>query len=308
MVRPSRFAYHERAAGTNAFMHEPGEDPGTVAARAGGEFEALASAVEGAGVRVLVHEDRDGLPDCVFPNNWMSWHEPESGEPVLVTYPMLDPLRRRERRGVVLEEVVRFTGVAPTKMDLSALETRGDFLEGTGSLVLDRTRGVALACRSPRTTERGLRAFAERTGYEIVAFDAQDGHGDPVYHTNVIASIGTRVAVVCTGAIADTGQRERVLSVLGAGGRRVVDLAWDQIASMCGNMIELASRAGDPVFVMSSGALSALGDDHRRTLGGLGVIAHAPIPTIERVGGGSARCMIAELGSSDLRSSDLGSD
>ena len=297
MIRPSRFGFHEEASETNAFMREPGVDADTVAERAAKEFDALAGAIRDAGVDVLIHEDRDGLPDCVFPNNWISWHEPESGGPVLITYPMLDPMRRRERRGVILEEIIRFTGTAPTMIDLSALEAHGGFLEGTGSLVLDRRRGVALVSRSARTTERGIRAFAERTGYEPVVFDTLDPRGDPVYHTNVIASIGAHAAVVCVDAIPAEADRARVLGVLGAGGRRVLELSWDQITRMCGNMMELCAQSGAPVFVMSSAAHDALRGDQRDALSSVGAIAHAPIPTIERVGGGSARCMIAELGS-----------
>jgi len=296
MVRPDRFAYHARAAGSNAFMHEPRIEDDEVARRALDEFDALASAIERAGVRVLVHRDRDGLPDSVFPNNWFSWHEPVDAAPVLITYPMHDPLRRRERRSCVLDAAIRFTGLEPSMMDLSALEEQGDFLEGTGSLVLDRVRGVALACRSARTTERALVAFEQRTGYEVFAFDASDPLGCPIYHTNVICSIGASVGVVCASCIGSDEDRGRVLGAAGAGGRAVIELEWDQVGAMCGNMLELRAGSGDPVFVMSSGAFATLTDEQRALLGSLGRLVHAPIPTIERVGGGSARCMIAELG------------
>ncbi len=295
MIRPSAFGYHTQAASSNAFMNKPGDDPSGIASKAQQEFDLLVDGLRGAGVEVLVHEDTQDLPDCVFPNNWMSWHLPKSGGAAVVTYPMCDELRRAERSAEVLDLLTSRLGDAD-HLDLSGLEEDGEILEGTGSLVLDRVNGVAFGCVSPRTTLVAFEAWCDETGYEPIAFEALDAQGGQIYHTNVMLSVGERIAVVCSDSIADEDDRNRVISALNTGGRRVIEIDLNQMASFCGNILELAGQNGEPVFAMSSRAWGAFTAQQQQVLNDAGTVVHVPIPTIEDVGGGSVRCMIAELG------------
>ncbi len=276
-------------------MHRPERGAEQIAQSAQAEFDALVNALQRAGVEVMVHQDLQGLPDCLFPNNWVSWHTPIDGEPTIVTYPMYDDLRRQERSSDVLDELVRWTGSAG-HIDLSALEDDDEFLEGTGSLVLDRENGIAYACLSARTTQTALEAWADETGYQPVSFRAVDGDGQLIYHTNVILSVGSEIAVICSESIEDAQERELVLDQLAIDGKAVIDISFAQMGSFCGNILELADSDGEPVFAMSSRAWDAFTAQQKDTLQNAGKIVHVPIPTIEDVGGGGVRCMIAECG------------
>jgi hypothetical protein len=295
MIRPSAFGYHPQAAASNAFMHEPSVDEARIAELAIQEVDGLVEGLRAAGVEVLVYQDTRDLPDCVFPNNWMSWHTPVEGEPVVISYPMCDELRRAERSTAVLDLMVSSIG-EPNHLDLSGLEEEGEILEGTGSLVLDRLNGLAFGCVSPRTTMVAFEAWCDETGYTPIAFEALDANGERIYHTNVMLSVGERVAVVCNGCITDAVDRERVLSALRTGGRQLIEIGLEQMELYCGNILELADGEGNPVLAMSTRAWEAFTSDQKRILEDAGTVVHVPIPTIEDVGGGSVRCMSAELG------------
>src|ERR1700722_5878826 len=213
MVRPARFGYNAQTAASNRFQRA---EPRSVdiAARARAEFETLAQAIQAAGVAVCVVDDsvEPAKPDAVFPNNWVSFH----GDGTVVLYPMQAPNRREERRMEILQAVeARLHFRRSRLVDLRAHEEEGRFLEGTGSLVLDHVHRIAYACRSPRTDESLVRAWSQQLGFQPLLFDASDADGTAIYHTNVLLSIGTAWAVVCTAAIAD-GDRERVLQSLRA--------------------------------------------------------------------------------------------
>ena len=295
MIRPDAFGYHAQAASSNAFMNEPGDDPSRISALAQSEFDDLVAALRGAGVDVTVYQDTRGLPDCVFPNNWLSWHTPQEGSPAVVTYPMFNERRREERSTEVLDTLVNRCGGAD-HLDLSGLEDEGEILEGTGSLVLDRVTGMAYACVSPRTTLAAFDAWCDETGYASVAFDAVDSEGQAIYHTNVILSIGERVSVVCSESVVDQSDRAELLEMLGRGGRTVIQITLYQMNSFCGNILELADQSGRAVFAMSTRAYKGFTAQQKAVLEGFGKVVHCPIPTIEGVGGGSVRCMIAEIG------------
>ncbi len=316
MIRPTAFARDDQAAETNAFMNAPTETAQLVQERAAAEFDALAAALEQAGVHVLVVEDNFGLPDSVFPNNWISFHQPiesiesdidpdtneaPNAQPnaQIITYPMLAKARRKERRDDILDIVAKYTHTTPDHLDLSGLEDDGDILEGTGSLVLDRVHNTAYACMSGRTTENALDIWEDETGYQTVRFHSADREGNPVYHTNVVMSIGTSLAVVCLESITDPDEYELVEAKLNASGRVVMPITLDQVANFCGNILELESKEGQPVFAMSQTAYEHFSDDQRAQIEKIGTIVHSPIPTIEFVAGGSVRCMIAELGKPD---------
>jgi hypothetical protein len=291
MVRPAHFAANPETASSNFFQREA-LGPADLTDRARREFDALALALADAGVRV--HEFSGlgdiALPDEVFPNNWLSLH----ADGTAVLYPMLAMNRRRERRPELLETLRDRLGYRLERiLDLTAFETRGEYLEGTGSLVLDRGRRMAYACLSPRTHAAPLAEFQRALGYGVVPFHAADRAGRPIYHTNVLLSIGTRFAALCTQAIA-MAERRLVIERLTSTGREVVELTFAQLESFAGNMLELHGRDG-PVIALSKTALGSLGAPGRRRLERHAGLVAADVPTIEHVGGGSVRCMLAEV-------------
>jgi hypothetical protein len=299
MVRPLAFAYNPETAVTNSF--QPPEDPGDAHAagtQARVEFERLAQALASEGVSVCVVDDsaQPAKPDAVFPNNWLSFHE----DGTLVLYPMQSESRRPERRPEVIEAAVsRLNFRVARLLDLSHYEQQGKFLEGTGSLVLDHIERVAYACTSPRTHPQLVEEWARELGYEAVTFTAADRAGAPLYHTNVLMCIGERVSIVGSGAIA-SGDRTRVLNRLRAGGREVIEIDQAQIGRFAGNMLELGTwdeALGDSrVLVMSESARRALSPElFARLSGCTDTVLAVPIPIIERLGGGSVRCMLTEV-------------
>jgi hypothetical protein len=290
MIRPAHFGSNAETASSNFFQHSSA-GLGDVALRAQREFDTLALALEEAGVRVHRFEgQRDAeLPDEVFPNNWLSLH----ADGTAVLYPLLAPNRRRERRNDVLTALERHGYRIDRVVDLSALETRGEYLEGTGSLVLDRAQHVAYACLSPRTHFMALAEFGRALDYEVVAFHAVDGAGRPIYHTNVLLSVGARFAALCTGAIRDRDERRLVCSRLEQSGHELIELGTDELESFAGNLLELTGHGN--VIALSAAALAALAAPTRRALERHGRLVAANVATIERVGGGSVRCMLAEV-------------
>ncbi|MGC8522335.1 MAG: citrulline utilization hydrolase CtlX [Steroidobacteraceae bacterium] len=296
MVRPARFGYNPQTALTNAFQR-PAEGPGVGdAARA--ECDALASALAGEGVRVCLIEDtpEPAKPDAVFPNNWVSFH----ADGTVVLYPMQAPSRRAERRREAIDAVSERLGYRVSRvLDLTHHERQGRFLEGTGSLVLDHRSRLAFACRSPRTDTRVLAEWARELDYEPVVFDAADRAGTAIYHTNVLMSIGERLALLGSEAIAQA-ERGHVQERLRSPGREVIDLDHGQIERFAGNVLELATwdeALGEyRVLVMSESARRALPEgDFARISACTDEVLCVPVPTIERLGGGSVRCMLAEV-------------
>ena len=292
MIRPANFGANPETAASNAFQ-QSGEAGADVQARALAEFDALVEALRKAGVVVEVFEDRSEpvTPDAVFPNNWVSFHADGSAW----LYPMLALNRRWERRPDILEALKAERGYALGEVhDLSYSELDGRFLEGTGSLVLDRVNRVAYACLSPRTDARLLQDWAARTGYEVLGFRARDTRGRPIYHTNVMLCIGTGFALGCFDCI-DVPDRERVMQRLIDTGHEVVGISPYQMEAFAGNMLELAGRYGGNVLAMSARAERALNPAQRAVLEKHASIVSSPIDTIETCAGGSVRCMLAEI-------------
>jgi hypothetical protein len=296
MVRPRHFGYNAQTAVTNRFQTAGGAPD--VAQRALKEFDAFAAALTGEGVDVCVAEDSDQprKPDAVFPNNWVSFH----ADGTLVLYPMLTENRRIERRQEIIDAVVRTTGFqVKRRLDLTRHEKEGRFLEGTGSLVLDNVKRVAYACRSPRTHDEVASEWARELGYDLEMFDAADQDGTPIYHTNVLMHVGTRVAVVALDAI-DEADRARVAQRLQNSSRDIVAIDHLEMQAFAGNMLEVGSwdeYLGDyTILVMSETARHALATDkYKRLYSSVDAVLAVPIETIERHGGGSVRCMLAEV-------------
>lgn len=303
MIEPRAFGYNADTARTNTFQRAEPEsggalDPAAVRVRVLAEFGKLKQALESEGVGVCALEDtlEPVKPDAVFPNNWLSFHE----DGTLVLYPMESASRRPERRQDVIEAVIARLHFKVTHLlDLTHFEGEGMFLEGTGSLVLDHVGRVAYACTSPRTHPALVAEWAKELNYEPVIFQAADRAGVPLYHTNVLMCIGERVAIVGAEAIA-AADRERVLGRLRAGGRETIEIGQAEIAQFAGNMLELGTwdeALGDSrVLVMSERARRALSPEkYARLSGCTDAVVAVPIPTIETLGGGSVRCMLAEV-------------
>jgi hypothetical protein len=294
MVRPASFSFNPQTAASNTFQHADGfSAASTVQGLILREFDALAAALRGAGVEVLIAADTavPPKPDAIFPNNWVSFHL----DGTVTLYPMLAPNRRPERREEILDQVVREGRFRVSRtVDLTHRETEGKFLEGTGSLVLDRVNRVAYASLSPRTDLDVLGEFAQLLDYELVTFEAEGAAAQPVYHTNVVMAIGTRFAVVCGEAIVQPLHRDAVFNKLRADAHDVVDITLRQMFDFAGNLLELATAAGR-VIALSATAWRSLDPAQRRILESHAQVVPVEIPTIERIGGGGVRCMLAEV-------------
>ena len=294
MIRPVRFESNPHTAKSNRFQGRSNRDAAGQQQAALAEFDRLAAELRSAGIDVIVVNDtpEPHTPDSVFPNNWLSMHA--DGRAVL--YPMEAPNRRTERREDILSALVDEHGFRISELvDLTTHEERNEFLEGTGSLVLDRCNRIAYACFSSRTHPDALAEFAIRLDYEIVAFDAVDRSGDPIYHTNVMMNVGEQLAVICDASIADDAQRQAVIQRLEETGHKVLKLSFDQLDAFAGNMLELRNSAGERVVAMSKSAYDSLNADQLTALKENGHLVFSAIDDIEASAGGSVRCMLAEV-------------
>lgn len=307
LIRPTGFGYDPQTAASNTFQQRI-TDP-EVKRKAAEEFDGLLEALRicGIGFTVLDPFDRTA-PNGVFPNNWFSTH----ADGMVVLYPMLTPSRRAER-DPDMQHVLHQEGFKTRQtIDLSGWEHKGLILEGTGSLVLDRLHKKAFACLSERTTERAVNAWCEQMGYTPITFVAtEDGRipdgggvrGIPVYHTNVVMSIGEGFAVVCLDAMPFPAERQEVQEELIKAGKEVIPIGIEQMQHFLGNMLQLRPANGPVVhgtigapsyILLSETAFNQLRPDQRIALQHHGQLVPVAIPTIEAVGGGSVRCMLAE--------------
>lgn len=294
MIRPVRFESNPMTAASNRFQGRSGVSPADQQAAALREFDGLVAALRENGVEVIVVDDtpEPHTPDSIFPNNWISTH----ADGTVVLYPMEAVNRRTERREDILETLAAEHDFRIKRvLDLTGHEQHGRFLEGTGSMVLDRSNRVSYACLSSRTHETVLEKFAMAMGYDVVSFDAVDRGGVPIYHTNVLMNVGEKVAVICDEAIRDETQRQAALDRLRATGHDIVRLTYAQLEAFAGNMLELRDMDGKRVLAMSRQAFASLTDDQREVLRKGARIVQVPIDTIEGSAGGSVRCMLAEM-------------
>jgi len=297
MIRPHSFRKNEETATNNLYQKTlEGVSASTVIEQAQAEFDRLSIALGDAGVNVFVFEEQlpHATPDALFPNNWISTHKTGT----VCLYPMFAPNRREERREDVIVQLEHEAGFSIQNIvDFTEFELHNRFLEGTGSMVLDRINRKAYAAISSRTDETALLHFCQELDYEPVAFSAMqsaEGKRHPIYHTNVMMSIGTRFCAICLDSIDDAEERQAVSDELASDGREIIALSESQIEQFAGNMLELEGSNG-PVIVMSSSAFHALDSEQIKRLKKHGQIIHSDLETIETCGGGSARCMIAEI-------------
>jgi hypothetical protein len=294
MIRPVRFESNPLTAASNRFQGKTSASVDEQQLAALDEFNALAAALREQGIKVIILDDTSEphTPDSVFPNNWISFH----ADGRVVLYPMEAENRRTERRVDVIETINAEHGFNVREIvDLSHHEQDGHFLEGTGSMVLDRVNRIAYACLSSRTQLDALGDFAQRMDYDVIAFDAVDRDGVTIYHTNVLMNIGEALAVICDEAIVREDQRTAVLQSLKDTGHEVISLNYDQLDAFAGNMLELRTKDGGRLLAMSQQALDSLSADQQALLQKNGAVMAVAIDEIEASAGGSVRCMLAEV-------------
>jgi hypothetical protein len=290
MIRPRDFKFNEQTAANNRFQQD--SDDADIQLKAVQEFDAFVSTLRSNDINVTVIDDTADpeTPDSIFPNNWISFHD----DGTVILYPMFSLNRRLERREEILEELSK-RYLITNRIDLSAYENDDLFLEGTGSLVLDRVAKIAYACRSIRTDEKVLADFCKQTGYSSVVFDAVDGAGFPIYHTNVMMCLASQYAVICLDAIVDTKQKTLVIESLKSCNKEIIPISIDQMNHFAGNMLQLNNTKGKHLLAMSEQAYKSLSTEQLNILAKYNEIIFSPIATIEKHGGGSARCMLAEI-------------
>ncbi|MBL0315014.1 MAG: amidinotransferase [Flavobacteriales bacterium] len=293
MIKPRFFRKNEQTAINNYYQAEQGKED--AAGLAEKEFSAFADQLRENGIKVLVWDDDRGVdtPDRIFPNNWISFHPNQ-----LVLYPMFAQNRRDERDLRIIPHVDYVSEKSHEIIDLTSFEASHQFLEGTGSLVLDRINGVAYAALSPRTHEDLVVAWCKKFNYQPVMFHAFQDHQNqrvPIYHTNVMLSIGTNFTVVCDACIDDPIEKNMLLNKISMYNRKMIRITEEQVNAFCGNILEVKNDSGKTFIVMSDTAFDGFTSDQKAELSHFGTIIHAPIQTIELLGGGSARCMLAEI-------------
>jgi hypothetical protein len=285
MIRPKNFGYNPQTAVSNSFQNETNKD---VRQQAVIEFEQAHEILVSKGIEVKVFNDQDALlPDAIFPNNWIS-HVPNEA---VVVYPMLTENRRAEVRTDVIEWMSQF-------LNERVMDIRGDYsriLEGTGSIVFDHQSKTAFACVSPRTNLSLLRDFSSQIGYTTLSFESVDVNGGQIYHTNVVMSLGEDIGIICLESIQDLLERSMVKAHLEKIGKKVLEISYHQMNHFAGNALEVINKEGERFYVMSTTAYESLNDDQIEAIEASTEIIQIDIPTIEQIGGGSIRCMMAGL-------------
>ena len=291
MIRPVNFGYNEETAESNAFQNKD-KNQQEVQEKALAEFNNFVAILRNHGVDVIVIDDNPEpyTPDSIFPNNWVSFHDDGN----VFLYPMQAENRRLERREDIIAELEDNFKVHHI-VDLSRYEEENKFLEGTGSMVLDRVNKIAYACLSPRTDKDVLAIFCEQEDYTAVCFDAADEKGKAIYHTNVLMCVGTQFAVICLDSIPNPHEKVVVIEYLKSTQKEIIEITFEQMNQFAGNMLEVKTKNDETLIVLSKSAFKALDDVQIAILEQYGKLVYADIHTIENNGGGSARCMMAEV-------------
>ncbi len=291
MIKPINFGFNEETAVSNAFQNKNAEKNG-VQEKALAEFSGMVEILRQNGVNVTVIEDtpQPYTPDSIFPNNWISFHNDGN----IFLYPMQAVNRRLERRSDIIEEI-EHNFAAKQIIDLSRFEAENKFLEGTGSMVLDRENKIAFACLSPRTDAEVLDLFCDQAGFKPVCFDAVDANATPIYHTNVLMCVGSKFVVICLDSIPKANEKKIVVETIESTGKEIIEISFDQMNHFAGNMLEVKNDKNETLIVMSASAFNSLNVYQKTSIEKYGKLVYADIRTIETNGGGSARCMMAEI-------------
>jgi hypothetical protein len=288
MIRPKSFGYNSQTESSNAFQNK-GELDTRLALK---EFDKMVDVLMAHEISIEVFDDtlEPEKPDAIFPNNWLSLHE--DGRVVL--YPMMAENRRLERRPDIIEKLKnRF--MINDVLDLSTEESNARYLEGTGSIIFDHSNRLAYACRSQRTSEILLAELCKKINYKPIMFDALDELGKSIYHTNVMMGIGEKFAIVCLDAIRKDEDQELVLENMANTNHKVISISYDQLKSFAGNILEVKSASGENILLISDTALRSLLPGQVNAITRFAELLPISIPTIEKIGGGGVRCMVAGI-------------
>jgi len=294
MVRPVRFCYNEETAVDNAFMTNISSNKESTQEKARQEFDNYVSILKSKGVEVACFEDtlEPHKPDSIFPNNWISFHE----DGTIVLYPMKAMNRRVERREDIVEGLEKTFGYRISqKIDITGEEKNERFLEGTGSIIFDYINKIAYACVSQRTHKEVLEEIASKIGFKAHTFSSVDENGKEIYHTNVMMCLGERFALVCAQSIRNETEREKLVNSLKETGHEVIFLTYEQINHFAGNALEVSNPKGDKYLIISKSGFESLTEEQKTIIEQYDEIVPIPLDTIETIGGGSARCMIADI-------------
>ncbi|MBV9962066.1 MAG: amidinotransferase [Parafilimonas sp.] len=290
MIRPVAFTYNAETAVNNSFQVAGNAE--AAQEKALKEFDALVKKLRDNYIDVTVIDDTPvpHTPDSIFPNNWISFHE----NGTIILYPMYAENRRAERKQHVLNELNKKLKSINT-IDLTTYEAENIFLEGTGSMVLDRDNKIAYACVSPRTNMKALEDFCNKMNFTPCTFTAVDDKGREIYHTNVLMCVADKYVVICLDSIQDESEREHVKTTIEGSGKKIINITAEQMNRFAGNMLQLQNKKGEKILVMSQQAYMALNNQQINELEQFNKIVYADLTSIETNGGGSARCMIAEI-------------
>src|SRR6267143_2954644 len=294
MLRPASFGFNPDTAPSFLYQREITDaNRKEIERRARIAFALLAGRLRDAGVEVIILDDKEELntPDAVFPNNWVSLHH----DGTVVLYPMFAPSRRPERRRDIIDKLQTGGFRVSRVADLTHHENQGRFLEGTGSVVFDHADHIAYATISPRTDSDVLGELCSILGYKPIVFHATHENGDPIFHTDMVLSIGDRFVIFCGESVADPAERKRVLVGLKATGREIVSIDRKQVEQFCGNVLQLQTQNGGTVLAISTTACLSLRSDQRDAIQRFTQIVESPLPVFEGIGHGSARCMMADV-------------
>ena len=291
MLRPIQFGFNEQTADSNSFQVNPVTiNSNEIQMKALNEFDDFASLLKSKGIKVIVFEDTKSpaTPDSIFPNNWISFHENNT----IVLYPMLAENRRLERRNDIIDF---FKKENSPLIDFTNYEKQDQFLEGTGSIVFDYTNKIAYANYSPRTDTKLLEQLCEKLNYKSITLKAVDENGKDIYHTNVFMCIGKGFAVLCSECIPNKEELKQVTQSLENTEHEIIQITYHQMNSFAGNMYQLFNNEGKSFIVLSEQAYLSLNKEQIKKLEQYGELLYTPLDTIEKNGGGSARCMIADV-------------
>ena len=293
MMRPKHFGYDPASAATNAFQVKEGhENTESIQEQAVREFDAAVTRLRDNQINVIVIEDTDSpaKPNAVFPNNWVSFHRDSK----VILYPMMAENRRAERRTEIMDQLQEAGVNIDEIIDLTHYEQEDKFLESTGSVVFDYPNEIAYACESGRTHPEIIHKLGEIMGFESVIFKSVDRNGLDIYHTNVMMCIADHYVLICAESIPEA-QRGDVLEALKRTGHEIIPLSYDQIYAFAGNMLEVTNTNGQSVLIMSEAAMKSLNLDQKEQISQYSKLLSVPIPTIEKYGGGSIRCMMCRV-------------
>lgn len=293
MIRPASFGFNEQTAKNNVFQSEDSTlSQEQISAKAIEEFDKMVEILRSKDIKVIVIQDTEEpkKPDAIFPNNWISFHANGS----VITYPMYAPNRRIERREDIIEQLGKEFDIEK-RYSFEHYESEDMFLEGTGSMLLDRENKIVYACLSERTDIRLVDKFCVLTGYSKVTFNAVDRNQKPIYHTNVMMALAEDFCVVVLDSITDEAERSKLLISLERTGKEIIDISHYQMEAYAGNMLQVKNENGNTYMVLSKSAYDSLNAGQVKRLETMTDLLPIDIETIETIGGGSVRCMMAEV-------------